>query len=136
MASWSGLLSFAEGSIAHVSRPPLRGGSGEMGWFRSLGASPKGRSKGRSGRQTKSGASRSELVVARKHVPDRVAKPAGNVDLSDLRAPLLAESSLVALVALSVVGVLYVVASLLLGLAAAAAGYYLDGLRSSHPSTA
>src|SRR5215208_4695681 len=66
------------------------------------GASP----KGRSGRQTKSGASGSELLVARKHVPDRVAEPAGDVDLGDLGAALLAEPALVALVALSVGGVL------------------------------
>ena len=33
--------------------------------------------KGRSGRQTKSGASGSELLVSRKHVPDRVGEPAG-----------------------------------------------------------
>src|SRR5215212_9850131 len=62
------------------------------------GASP----KGRSGRQTKSGASGSELLVARKHVPDRVGEPAGDVDLGDLGAALLAEPALVALVALRV----------------------------------
>src|SRR5215207_8800365 len=66
------------------------------------GASP----KGRSGRQTKSGASGSELLVARKHVPDRVCEPAGDVDLGDLGAALFAEPALVALVALHVGGVL------------------------------
>jgi hypothetical protein len=62
--------------------------------------------RGRSGRQTKSGASGSELLVARKHVPDRVGEPAGDVDLGDLGAALGAEPALVALVALSVGGVL------------------------------
>jgi hypothetical protein len=62
------------------------------------GASP----KGRSGRQTKSGASGSELLTSRKHVPDRVGKPAGDVDLGDLGAALLAEPPLVALLALGV----------------------------------
>src|SRR5215207_6262966 len=66
------------------------------------GASP----KGRSGRQTKSGASGSELLVAGKHVPDRVGEPPGDVDLGDLGAALLAEPALVALVALGVGGVL------------------------------
>src|SRR5918996_5074987 len=61
--------------------------------------------KGRSGRQTKSGASGSELLVAGEHVPDRVSEAAGDVDLGDLGAALLAESALVALVALSVGGV-------------------------------
>ncbi len=42
--------------------------------------------KGRSGRQTKSGASGSELLVAGKHVPDRVGESAGDVDLGDLGA--------------------------------------------------
>jgi hypothetical protein len=55
--------------------------------------------KGRSGRQTKSGASGSELLTSRKPVPDRVAKPPGDVDLGDLGAALLAEPALVALVA-------------------------------------
>src|SRR5687767_4426957 len=62
--------------------------------------------RGRSGRQTKSGASGSELLVAGKHVPDRVGEPAGDVDLGDLGAALGAESALVALVALRVGGVL------------------------------
>src|SRR5918998_2846981 len=62
--------------------------------------------RGRSGRQTNSGASGSELLVARKHVPDRVGEPAGDVDLGDLGAALLAEPALVALVALGVGGVL------------------------------
>ena len=66
------------------------------------GASP----KGRSGRQTKSGASGSELLLARKHVPDRVAKAPRDVDLSDLRPALLAEAALVALIARRVGGVL------------------------------
>src|SRR5688572_21639537 len=62
--------------------------------------------KGRSGRQTKRGASGSELLVARKHVPDRVCQPAGDVDLGDLRPALLAQALLVALVALGAGGVL------------------------------
>src|SRR5215216_5880725 len=37
--------------------------------------------KGRSGRQTKSGASGSELLLAGKHVPDGVGEAAGDVDL-------------------------------------------------------
>ena len=61
--------------------------------------------KGRSGRQTKSGASWSEGLVSRKHVPDRVGEPAGDVDLGDLRAALLAEPALRSLVALGVGGV-------------------------------
>src|SRR5215213_1316740 len=65
------------------------------------GASP----KGRSGRQTKSGASGSELLLARKHVPDRVGEAAGDVDLGDLGAALLSEPALVAPVALGVGGV-------------------------------
>ena len=59
------------------------------------GASP----KRRSGRQTKSGASWSELLVARKHVPDRVGKSVGDIDLGDLGAALFAKSALGALVA-------------------------------------
>src|SRR5215203_2027565 len=62
--------------------------------------------KGRSGRQTKSGASWSELLVSRQHVPDRVGESSGDVYLGDLRAALLAEPVLVALVALRVGGVL------------------------------
>ena len=42
--------------------------------------------RGRSGRQTKSGASGRELLVASKHVPDRVGEPTGDVDLGDLGA--------------------------------------------------
>src|SRR6266511_4142755 len=77
------------------------GGSGEIGCSLA-GASP----KGRSGRQTMSGASWSEGLVSREHVPDRVGEPAGDVDLGDLGAALLAEPALVSLVALSVGGVL------------------------------
>ena len=66
------------------------------------GASP----KGRSGRQTNSGASGSELLVSSEHVPDRMGEPPGDVDLGDLCAALLSEPSLVALVALPVGGVL------------------------------
>jgi hypothetical protein len=51
------------------------------------GASP----KRRSGRQTKSGASGSELLVASEHVPDRVGEPAGDFDLDDLGAALLSD---------------------------------------------
>jgi hypothetical protein len=56
-------------------------------------------------RQTKSGASGSEGLVAGKHVPDRVGEPAGDVDLGDLGAALFAEPALVALLALRVGGV-------------------------------
>src|SRR5215207_9336308 len=77
------------------------GGSGESDASLS-GASP----KGRSGRQTKSGASRSELLIASEHVPDRVGEPAGDVDLGDFGTALLAEPPLVPLVALGVGGVL------------------------------
>ena len=61
--------------------------------------------KGRSGRQTKSGASGSELFLAGKHVPDRVGKSAGDVDLGDFRTALLAEPALGSLIALGVGGV-------------------------------
>src|SRR6266508_3393417 len=64
------------------------------------GASP----KGRSGRQTKSGASWSELLIASEHVPDRVGEPSGDVDLGDLGAALLAEPALGSLIALGVGG--------------------------------
>src|SRR5215207_3436884 len=87
-------------SDAHVSMASSAGGPGEIGCSLA-GASP----KGRSGRQTKSGASWSELLLARKHVPDRVREPAGDVDLRDLRTALPAEPLLVALVALAVGGV-------------------------------
>jgi hypothetical protein len=59
--------------------------------------------KGRSGRQTNRGASWSELLVARKHVPDRVGQATGDVDLGDLGPALLSEPLLVSLVAISVV---------------------------------
>ena len=36
--------------------------------------------RGRSGRQTNSGPSGSELLVASEHVPDRVGEPPGDVD--------------------------------------------------------
>src|ERR671919_1426456 len=62
--------------------------------------------RGRSCRQTKSGASGSELLVSSEHVPDRVAEPAGDVDLGDLGAALLAQALLVSLVALRVGGML------------------------------
>src|SRR5204863_8838827 len=45
--------------------------------------------KGRSGRQTKSGASGSELLLAGKHVPDRMGESSRDVDLGDLGAALL-----------------------------------------------
>src|SRR5215211_8050868 len=62
--------------------------------------------KGRSGRQTKGGASGSELLVSSQHVPDRVGEPPGDVDLGDLGAALLAEPALRSLVALGVGGML------------------------------
>src|SRR6266540_3125348 len=77
------------------------GGSGEIGCSLA-GASP----KGRSGRQTKSGASWSEGLVSGQHVPDRVGEAAGDIDLGDLGPALLAEPPLVSLVALRVGGVL------------------------------
>src|SRR5512132_1249026 len=81
--------------------PPRREDQAESD--RSLaGACP----EGRSGRQTKSGASWSEGLVSRKHVPDRVGEPAGDVDLGDLGATLLSQPALGPLVALRVGGVL------------------------------
>ena len=77
----------------------LVGGSGDIGCSLA-GASP----KGRSGRQTKSGASGSEGLVAGEHVPDRVGEAAGDVDLGHLGAALLSEPALVSLVALGVGG--------------------------------
>jgi len=61
--------------------------------------------KGRSGRQTKSGASGSELLLAGKHVPDCVGQSPGEVDLGDFGASLFAEPALGSLVALGVGGV-------------------------------
>lgn len=61
--------------------------------------------KGRSGRQTTSGASGSELLLAGKHVPDRVAESSCEVDLGNLGAALLSEPALGSLVALGVSGV-------------------------------
>src|SRR5271166_763817 len=58
--------------------------------------------KGRSGRQTKSGASGSEVLLAGKHVPDRVGESACEVDLGDLGTALLSEPALGALIALGV----------------------------------
>ena len=81
--------------------PPRREDQAKL--ERSLGAHVQ---RGRSRRQTKSGASGSELLVASEHVPDRVGEPTSDVDLGDLRPALLAESALVALVALALGGVL------------------------------
>src|SRR6266536_1103131 len=61
--------------------------------------------RGRSGRQTKRGASGSEGFISGQHVPDRMGEPAGDVDLGDLGSALLAEPLLRALVALGVGGV-------------------------------
>src|SRR5271165_811084 len=61
--------------------------------------------RGRSGRQTKSGASGSELLLAGKHVPDRVGESAREVDLGDLGAALFAQPALGPLIALRVGGV-------------------------------
>jgi hypothetical protein len=61
--------------------------------------------RGRSGRQTKSGASGSELFLAGKHVPDCVGESARDVDLGDFGTALLAEPALGSLVALGVGGV-------------------------------
>jgi hypothetical protein len=77
--------------------PPLREDQAELDASLS-GASP----KGRSGRQTKSGASRSELLIASEHVPDRLSEPAGDLDLGDLGAALLPQPALGALVALRI----------------------------------
>ena len=80
--------------------PPRREDQAKL--ERSLGAHVQ---NGRSGRQTTTGASGSELLVAGEHVPDRVREPAGSVDLGDLGAALLAEPALGALVAGGVGGV-------------------------------
>jgi hypothetical protein len=72
-----------------------------MGGSRSGSASPKGPSRG----QTKSGACRSEGLVASEHVPDGLGEPAGDVDLGDPGAALLAEPALGGLVAVGVGGV-------------------------------
>lgn len=52
--------------------------------------------------QSRRGACRSEGLVFGEHVPDRLGQPSGDIDLGDLRAALLAEAALVALVALTV----------------------------------
>jgi hypothetical protein len=57
------------------------------------------------GSQTKSGACRSEGLVARQHVPDRFGQLSGEVYLGDLGAAPAAEATLGALVALPVVRV-------------------------------
>src|SRR3954447_14200375 len=88
-------------SSAHLSMASSGGGSGDMGGSRSGSASPKGPSGG----QTKSGACRSEGLIAGEHVPDGFREPAGDVDLGDLGAALAAESALGVLVALGVGGV-------------------------------
>src|SRR5215211_3087741 len=87
-------------SSTHVSMASSVGGPGEIGCF----ARGRMSEKGRSGRQTKSGASWSELLVPSEHVPDRAGKAAGDVDLGDLRPALLAEPLLRALVARRVGG--------------------------------
>jgi hypothetical protein len=69
-----------------------------MGGSRSGSASPKGPSGG----QTKSGACRSEGLVAGEHVPDGLGEPPGDVDLGDLGAALLTEPALGGLVTLGV----------------------------------
>ena len=55
--------------------------------------------EGRLGDQTGRGASRSERLSAREHVPDRGRQLAGELDPGDLAAPLLAEPARGALVA-------------------------------------
>ena len=87
-------------SDAHVSMASSWGGLGEIGC--SLGRKS---GKGRSGRQTKSGASGSELLLAGKHVPDGVGESSCEVDLGDLGTALLSEPALGSLVALGVGGV-------------------------------
>jgi hypothetical protein len=62
-----------------------------MGASGSGGAIPKGPSRG----QTKRGACRSERLVAGQHVPDRLGQAAGDVDLGDPGAALLARRRLV-----------------------------------------
>src|SRR5215217_9662585 len=71
------------------------GGPGDMGGSRSGSASPSRPSGG----QTMSGACRSEGLVAGEHVPDGFGEPAGDVDLGDLGAALLAEPALGGLIA-------------------------------------
>src|SRR5208282_1624693 len=58
--------------------------------------------QGRLRGQSAGGACRSKGLVAGEHVPDRFGELAGDVDLGDLGAALLAESLLVALVAVVV----------------------------------
>src|SRR3954451_14295666 len=74
------------------------GGSGDIGGSRSGSPSPKGPSGG----QTKTGACRSEGLVAGEHVPDGFGEPAAEVYLGDLRSALAAEPAFGALVALLV----------------------------------
>src|SRR5688572_15843842 len=105
------------GTVLTGRRPSVRGrgwvGSGEQrsslygllgGRIRRLGGSRSGSTSplGPSGGQTKSGACRSEGLVAGKHVPDGFGEPAGDVDLGDLGAALLAEPALGGLIAVGV----------------------------------
>src|SRR5919106_3930291 len=82
-----------------ISLSPPRGRTRLIG-VRSGGASPYGPSGG----QGVGGAFGSEGLVAGEHVPDRFGESAGEVDLGDLGAALLADACLRALVAVAVDG--------------------------------
>src|ERR671918_2043857 len=83
-----------------ISLSPPRGRTRLIG-VRSGGASPYGPSGG----QGVGGAFGSEGLVAGEHVPDRFGEAAGEVDLGDLGAALLADACLRLLVAGAVEGV-------------------------------
>src|SRR5918996_5942253 len=80
-----------------ISLSPPGGRTRPIG-VRSGGASPYGPSGG----QGVGGACRSEGLVAGEHVPDRFGEAAGEVDLGDLGAALLADACFRALVAVAV----------------------------------
>ncbi len=87
-------------SWAHLSIASSMGGQGWMGgslrWRISL--------RDRQAVMGARGACRSEGLVAGEHVPDRLGEPAGEVDLGDLGAALLADARLRPLVAVAVGG--------------------------------
>src|SRR3954453_4514597 len=91
------------GSRNHLSIASSAGGPGRMG-----GASLRYRISvvGRlSGQSPRRGACRSEGLGGVEHAPDGLGELAGDVDTGDLRAALLAQAGLGALVALGVDGV-------------------------------
>src|SRR6266536_1764151 len=99
-----------------VLRRPVRAGAAVVGeelgsLYRLLGGEDKAGSefapvaqllKGPSGGQGVGGAFGSEGLVAAEHVPDRFGQSAGEVDLGDLGAALLADASLGLLVAVAI----------------------------------